>query len=141
MKNQALRHLYLKTAALCALVSLVVSLRVDFAWGSTYALYSIFGLLNWFLLGHLVLAMLEKRLGVALLALAGKFLALGIMLFGVLRQTDFAASAFLLGYNTFLIVCLSDAVGSLVLARVQGTNGGRSASADTKALLMGKQNG
>jgi hypothetical protein len=137
--NHALRWLYLKTGIVSALVALVVTLQVDFRWGSAFAIAAAFGLANWICLGRVLLAMTSRpaRGGEAALFFCAKLALLGAYALLVLPQTGLVASAFLCGFMMFLLVALLEALGQLVAGRLRARPGGRPLPQDLKSLFTG----
>lgn len=116
IRNKAAQQLYFKTALVTAVAALVTALQVDAAWGGAYAMAGLFGLFNWMLLGACLIAFTEGRLGVAMGCFLAKLALIFTYVVVVLPQTGMLFSAFMLGFNTFLIVAVLEAVGGLMLA-------------------------
>lgn len=125
IRNKAALLLFFKTALVTAVAALVVAVQVDAAWGGAYAMAGLFGLFNWMLLGACLIAFTESRLGVALGCFAAKLVLLFTYVAVVIPQTGMVFSAFMLGFNTFLIVAVLEAVGALVLAALDASKSGR----------------
>lgn len=136
MKNRAHRWIYLKTGVLSALTALIVA-RVDFQWSAGFALGSLLGLLNWFFLGALLIALTERRLAPVPLFLLGKVIVLGSMLFYFLPAAPQLAGSFLLGFSMFLLVCVFEALGMMFSSYLKSHPGDRPLPENLRTLIMG----
>lgn len=116
IRNKAALHLYFKTALVTAVAALVVALQFDAAWGGAYAMAGLFGLFNWMLLGASLIAFTEGRAGVAIGCFVAKLALIFTYVLVILPQTGMVFSAFMLGFNTFLIVAVLEAMGGLAIA-------------------------
>ena len=125
IRNKAALILFFKTALVTAVAALVVAVQVDAAWGGAYAMAGLFGLFNWMLLGACLIAFTEGRLGVAMGCFAAKLVLIFTYVAVVIPQTGMVFSAFLLGFNTFLIVAVLEALGALVLAALDASKSQR----------------
>lgn len=134
--NRALRWIYIKTALASAIIALVVALRLDLGWGSAFAAGSFIGLVNWYLLGSILLAYTSRRIGTVLMLAGGKVLLLGSLL-AIIPFYHENLAAFFCGFIMFLLMAVLEAIGAMVSSYLQKTPGPRPLPRDWRALILG----
>ncbi|MGF1572772.1 MAG: hypothetical protein ACFCU1_06850 [Sumerlaeia bacterium] len=123
--NKLLKNLFLKTLAVNAFVAVLVTLRVDLQWGGAFALASIVGLLNWISLSGILIGATSKQLSLVAFGLVGKFIAWTLIILLVLSPLVQNMTALLLGFTTFLIVALLEALGTIISGQLSKNSTGR----------------
>jgi len=140
IRNQALNILYLKTGLVTALVAVVVGLQLDLEWAAHYAAAGLFGLVNWYLLGWMLIAWTQGNGFGALVAFCGKLGVLVVYAGMVLPLTGIQIFPFLMGFNMFLMIAILDSLGSLIADGRKNVRGERPLPRSLKALLTGRPN-
>jgi len=135
-----LRLIYLKSLAASALVAMILALRVRLEWGGAFAAGALIGTLNWFLLALMLLALVRKSAGKALMFLGAKLTLLAVMMVLVLPAVVSSLWPFLLGFHMFLLMALLEAGGSLYSDWLRKTadRAGRPLPQSLSVLFTGK---
>ncbi len=130
--------MYYKTGAVSALVALIVTLGVDFNWGSAYAMGSLLGVLNWFFLGGMLIGLTQKNLLQSLFYLKAKLVLLVLMFFLILPAMYLQTFALICGFSTFLLICMLEAFSLAIVDKTQaGPKDSRPLPKDWRTLFLG----
>jgi len=121
IENRSIRRLFIKTGAVCALTAALVGTRLDLAWAGSFSLGAMMGILNFYALAVLLIAVTKKNMIPIFPALTVKLIVLVSMLVFFLPNLMTEIPAFLVGFSAFLLVSTLEAMGWVISASIRPT--------------------